>query len=58
MKKIYDDIAFSAKKGNSSCCFHNGDASKEELEVLRANGFTATYETSETDGGQFIVVKW
>jgi hypothetical protein len=58
MQKIYKSIEDCAKQGNNELYLHTGDATMPELEVLRKNGFTAGYETSETDGGQFIVIKW
>ncbi len=58
MQNIYKDIEESAKKGNSQVFFHTGVVTKCELDVLIANGYVAVYETSEVDGGQFILVKW
>lgn len=58
MKKIYEAIEKSAKLGSSSTILTVGEASTPELEVLKANGYKAVYETSETDGVQYILVEW
>lgn len=58
MQDIYSHIEKSAKQGNSEIHLFTSQASASELEVLRKNGFHASYETSETDGGQFVIVKW
>lgn len=58
MQTIFKSIAESAKKGNTEVYLNSGEATSAELEVLKTKGFTTRYETSETDGGQFIVVKW
>ena len=58
MTHIYNRIKDSAKVGNNEVYLNTGDASKEEIGVLKNNGYTASYETSETDGGQFVVIKW
>lgn len=58
MKAIYADIELAAKSGYSSTVISVGMASAPELDILRKNGYSASYETSEIDGGQFIVIKW
>lgn len=58
MQAIYKKIQESAKIGNNEITLFVSECSREELSVLRDNGYTAGYETSETDGGQFIIVKW
>lgn len=58
MKDIYECIERSAKRGNSFVTLDHSAASIPELEILRANGFAAEYESSETDGGQYILIKW
>lgn len=58
MKKIYRDIEQAAKSGGSNVCFNTGEVSIGEIEILRANGYNAVYETAEVDGGQFILVSW
>lgn len=58
MNEIYETIKESAKRGNRSVCLHTGMASKPELEILQEKGFKWTYETSETDGGQFLQIIW
>lgn len=58
MNAIYEDIRKSALRGNSSVYLNTGMASAPELEILKANGFTYGYETSEIDGGQMLLVKW
>ena len=58
MQEVYKSIENSAKKGNNEVAIGHWEASTQELEALRANGFTATYETHEIDGGQYILIKW
>lgn len=58
IQKVYALIAESAKKGNNEVWLSTSEASGHELDVLRSNGYTAGYETSEVDGGQFVVIKW
>jgi hypothetical protein len=58
MQDIYKIIEKSAKLGSAEVSISHWEASNEELEALRSNGFTATYETFETDGGQYILIRW
>lgn len=58
IQHIYDCIEKEAKAGNSVLILNVSQANTQELDVLRSNGFTADYATSEIDGGQFIEIKW
>lgn len=58
MQAIYKSIEKSAMKGNNELYMHTGEVTVNEMEVLKKNGFVVGYETSETDGGQFAVIKW
>ena len=58
MQQIYAGIAGAAEKGCDHVYLFTGDITCSEQEVLRENGYTITYETSETDGGQMVLVKW
>ena len=58
MNAIYAAIRESAKRGNDYVTLHTGMAAKEEIEILRSNGFICSYETSEIDGGQFLQISW
>lgn len=58
IQKIYEAVEKSAKSGNHEVAISHWEATGADLEVLRRNGFTATYETHEIDGGQYILIKW
>jgi hypothetical protein len=58
MQSIYKSITESAKRGNYELCLNTHHIHSTEMEVLRQNGFTATYVTSELDGGQMALIKW
>lgn len=58
MQLIYELIEASAKKGNRELQLFTSDCNKEEMEVLKKNDFAASYESSETDGAQFVLIKW
>lgn len=58
MEAIYDEIRKSASRGNYQVYLNTGMASKAEQEVLTDKGYKCFYETSETDGGQFLVISW
>lgn len=58
MRKIYQSIETSAKRGNQELYMNTQSISPPEMEVLRKNGFSAGYETDPTDGGQYVLIKW
>lgn len=58
MQYIYKKIENDAKTGSNETWLFVSEASKEEIEVLKLNGYNVEYNTSEIDGGQMIVVKW
>lgn len=58
MQKLYKMIENSAKHGNGELGVNTADATKAEMEVLQNNGYVVSYETSEIDGGQWVLIKW
>lgn len=58
MQAIYEGIKRSALRGNSETHLNVGECTKDEMEVLRKNGYTADYAYAEIDGMQYVVVKW
>lgn len=58
MQEIFKKITDCAKSGGNYVELLTSECTKEEMSVLRDNGFDAGYEISKTDGGQFIFVKW
>jgi hypothetical protein len=58
MKKIYNSIEISAASGFRTSHFTLGEVEKEEMEVLKAQGFSVSYELGDIDRKQYILVKW
>lgn len=58
MQCIYSKIENYAKKGYNEVHLCTNEASKEEMQVLRDNGYSAEYKNAEIDGGQYIVISW
>lgn len=58
VKALYASIETSAKRGNSEVVVSSAQCGDDEIQTLKKNGFSAGYEYSETDGGQFVLIKW
>lgn len=58
IQEIYEAVKRSALRGNYETHLNTGECTKDEMEVLRKNGYDVDYAYSEIDGAQYVIVKW